>query len=779
MQKGVLQLREFLIESAKTRITATGSLDFPRKKLDTAVETKNFDLATMVESVGDLDLIGYADAKGTVQGDFKNPSFLFAAQARETGYKFLRFGEVTGNFKIDNNVLTFEGGAPSGSAAGATIQLRTENIFKKEKRTNLKTQFNNLDVPFLVDNPDLKGKVSGTFELEDTWETSPSGKLSAKIDDFWLIDFHVGSVTAEGQLGNRKFILNPVTFQPPNDELHTIPKAAVFTFDDRGVKFDADFLPGARLTGHFAYETDVFYLDAEMKNLDLRPLLATLELPLMESYADGTVKMAIGLENRPTKIDIRVSRFRLPLEEGELREAEPIEVTVTPPKITFQRVRFQSKKGTLSLGGVYVMDGNSNLTVSGKLDLESLKLLPKYFREGSGLADVDLKLSGNFANPHAVGEIAFDDAEIVLRAFRGRIEGLSGKLKLTGDSLAFDKLRGGMAEGDMVLDGFIGLKGLSPAYYDVKVEAREAALSSPGTYKLIFSGDLALKGPADAPVLSGDIFITDGKYIRNFNITEFILKAEPIGVPEPPNPFMDKLRLDLRIKSPGELAIKNNVAEMFLQSDVRLTGRASQPSVSGALEVLEGSFHYFKIDFQNAKGTIDFRDPSRGPYVDVTASKEFSESFSTVTVFLNIKGYTDNLRLNFTSDAGLEKRDIIALIFTGSLRGSSSFTGTQLAGAVLASQLTSFLQSTLGKSANLDVIRLEAGEAASKNFSTLVVGKRLTDRLSLEFKTDLGVEDPLQGVQAEYLLLDNVLLKAAQLTDGSFNMSFTLRWRRF
>jgi hypothetical protein len=98
---------------------------------------------------------------------------------------------------------------------------------------------------------------------------------------------------------------------------------------------------------------------------------------------------------------------------------------------------------------------------------------------------------------------------------------------------------------------------------------------------------------------------------------------------------------------------------------------------------------------------------------------------------------------------------------------------------VLASQLTSFLQSTLGKSANLDVIRLEAGEAASKNFSTLVVGKRLTDRLSLEFKTDLGVEDPLQGVQAEYLLLDNVLLKAAQLTDGSFNMSFTLRWRRF
>ena len=54
-----------------------------------------------------------------------------------------------------------------------------------------------------------------------------------------------------------------------------------------------------------------------------------------------------------------------------------------------------------------------------------------------------------------------------------------------------------------------------------------------------------------------------------------------------------------------------------------------------------------------------------------------------------------------------------------------------------------------------------------------------TDRLSLEFKTDLGIDDPLQGVQAEYQLLDNALLKASQLTDGSFNFNFTLRWRKF
>ncbi len=257
-----------------------------------------------------------------------------------------------------------------------------------------------------------------------------------------------------------------------------------------------------------------------------------------------------------------------------------------------------------------------------------------------------------------------------------------------------------------------------------------------------------------------------------------ILKPETASLPEGPNPFLEKLKLDLTVRSPGELAIRNNVARMYLQADLKVRGSSSKPTVAGALEVLEGEFHYFKTQFENARGTSDFRDPRHGPYVDITASKEFTETGNTVTISAQIRGFTDNLRLNFTSDSGLEKRDILALVFTGSLRGSTSFTGTQLAGAVLASQLTSLLQRTVGEG-GLDVIRLEAGETGSGNVSTLIVGKKLTDRLSLEFKTDLGIEDPLQGVQMEYLLLDNILLKGAQLTDGSFNFDLTLRWRSF
>ncbi|MCE9625017.1 MAG: translocation/assembly module TamB, partial [Deltaproteobacteria bacterium] len=114
--------------------------------------------------------------------------------------------------------------------------------------------------------------------------------------------------------------------------------------------------------------------------------------------------------------------------------------------------------------------------------------------------------------------------------------------------------------------------------------------------------------------------------------------------------------------------------------------------------------------------------------------------------------------------------------------GTSS---SSLASTVIASQIAGFLQKPLAEKASLDIFRLEAGDenigrrSDRQGVTTLVVGKRLTERLSLEFKTDLGVDDPLQGVQAEYLLLDNVLFKSSQLSDGSFDFDFTLRWRSF
>ncbi|MFO1518113.1 MAG: translocation/assembly module TamB domain-containing protein [bacterium] len=79
----------------------------------------------------------------------------------------------------------------------------------------------------------------------------------------------------------------------------------------------------------------------------------------------------------------------------------------------------------------------------------------------------------------------------------------------------------------------------------------------------------------------------------------------------------------------------------------------------------------------------------------------------------------------------------------------------------------------------LDIFRLEASDPDSKNLSSLVVGKRLTERLSLEFKTDLSIEESIKSVQAEYQLLDNVLLLGSRSSSGKYRLDLTFRFRGF
>lgn len=777
IKNGVLTFTLFEIKSEEMELKAQGNVNFAKQAFDVKVTTKDFDVTTLVNTLADIDLTGNANAEGTIKGTFKNPNFYIEVDSKGTGYSFLNFDHTVGTFKIENGTLSFVGGSPQGTEYFTEVNVKTTDLFKKSRQTFLKTQFKNMDVGSLLRNPEIKGKIDGTFELEVLSSTQKSGDLQAKIKDFLIYDFHFTEIEAEGKLLNNQFILNPITFQPPDYDKFTVPEPTVFKFDDRGWTIKGVLIPGVNIEGKFLDSNpNAVQIEATLKNVNLEPILASLLIPPTESYVDGSIKMSIGLEDRASTIDINFSNFVLPLEEGEIRNDGPLQVEIRPPQMNFKRFVLLSGGERFTVKGNYTLDGPINLDIDGKLNLAILKYLPQYFREGSGFAQIDMKLGGNLEKPRASGQITFSDANVTLRPVRGEIEDLNGTVKLTGNSVVFEKLHGIMREGDLTIDGRVDLENLRPKYYDLTLDAREVAISDPGVYKVIFSGDFKLKGPAKKAVFSGIMNITDGAYTRDFNITQFILKPQEAAFPEQKSPFLKNIQLDLQVRSPGELAIKNNVANMFFNSDLQLTGPADNPKVSGAIEVLDGKFHYFTIDFEGAHGFVDFRDPKKGPYVDIAASKEFESSFASTVVTTEIKGFTDNLQISFTSDPPLPRRDIISLVFTGALPGGQrGFSGTNIASTLLAAQLSQVIQKPLAQKAHLDIFRLEASDPDSTSITTLVFGKRLTDRLSLEFKTDLGASQPQQGVQMEYKVLDNVLLKGVQFSDGEFD--FDLAWR--
>src|SRR5262249_41109696 len=60
MKQGVLDLKEFKLNSMKSEVTGTGKVDFPKQLFDVKINTKGFDLATMIQALSDLDLRGFA-----------------------------------------------------------------------------------------------------------------------------------------------------------------------------------------------------------------------------------------------------------------------------------------------------------------------------------------------------------------------------------------------------------------------------------------------------------------------------------------------------------------------------------------------------------------------------------------------------------------------------------------------------------------------------------------------------------------------------------------------
>lgn len=426
--------------------------------------------------------------------------------------------------------------------------------------------------------------------------------------------------------------------------------------------------------------------------------------------------------------------------------------------------------------------GPIDLTISGKTDIEMFRPFITMIRGGSGPIDIDLKIRGSGKDPRVFGLIRFNKDNFTIRGAQLVFENLEGALKFDGSRITFDDITSKSDDGSLNLKGWIDHRFLRPSSADVTLTGNAMRYRSANRdFNVEFEGALHLKGDFPNPLLSGDITILDGKYTRDFSIIDVVStgKKQPRPSAKDTEEFFNP-NLDLHVKNTGDLEIRNNVGEIWLTANVDVRGTRGKPVVAGTITTSEGKIHYLGLSFDLTKGFIEFREKYEEPYLEFYAQKEVG----VYSINLVLYGTMDNLALDLsaTSPTGpLEKRDVVSLILFGVTEQErddiSRGRDSQYASSLAAKSLSGVMEGPVRKFTHLDVFRLEAADPESHSISRLYVGKQISDRLSINFSTDINTNEAEQSIIAEYILTDHLILKGSRSTDFRSEISGLLRFK--
>jgi hypothetical protein len=423
--------------------------------------------------------------------------------------------------------------------------------------------------------------------------------------------------------------------------------------------------------------------------------------------------------------------------------------------------------------------GPLDLKVRGVLNAARLPLILSSVGEAEGALDVDLAVRGTSARPLLGGKVVAKDADLRLRNPKIALSSLSGTMRFEGSRLFFEDASAEVEDGTVKVSGWLEQVGLRPSSANLALSTTAMRYRSEDrTLSLELEGDLKLTGNFPQPLLAGDVTILDGRYTKDFMLLDMLTGAEKDrGKRKVPIEFNP--RLALAIRNSGDMAIRNNVGDIWLDVNVNATGTREKPIVAGAITTATGQVHYLGVNFDITKGFVELRGNAEEPYLEVYAQKDID----VYSVNLVLHGRTDNLALDLsaTSPVGaLEKRDVISLILFGTTeqeRQLAGRAGSAFGTSMVAQSLSGIVERPISKFTHLDVFRLEAAEAGTQGISRVSLGKQVSDRLTFTFATDISKTAATQSFATEYQITDNLLLKGSRSTDSTSEISGLLRFR--
>src|SRR5215218_7838191 len=186
----------------------------------------------------------------------------------------------------------------------------------------------------------------------------------------------------------------------------------------------------------------------------------------------------------------------------------------------------------------------------------------------------------------------------------------------------------------------------------------------------IVDANLALQGPATAPLVTGTVNVKSASWARGFGASGGLFSGltggeSAIPAIEGQVAAASNVRFDIRLTAPGTLRIDNDQARVVASADLNMRGTLDRPLLFGHAEIERGEVEFEGRRYLVTRGSLDFANATRiQPFFDIEAQTRVRVPGQTYQVTMRMAGTTEHMQPQFTSDPPLQTLDILTLLFS-------------------------------------------------------------------------------------------------------------------
>jgi len=487
------------------------------------------------------------------------------------------------------------------------------------------------------------------------------------------------------------------------------------------------------------------------------------------------------------KIEGKISRFAVFLSQFRIENEEDIQFSLEEGTFRLEEFRLSGENSFLRAGGEIDLAEESKMDAWLSAQLDSAVLTPFFTNIIlGGTIALNLKFTGSATDPAIQGDGKIENGFLQSLDFPVILTNIQGIIQFSESSVTITSIEGIANGGPFNIKGILTYHAYTIDSGKVEMTVNRVQVNYPEGMQAQANATLLLEDKASGWLLSGDVNVIQAYYGMNIYLgSEFwnrirFWKARPKS--ELP-PLVRNLNLDIGISTVDAIIIDNNLAQLEMNGNIKVTGNFAEILLSGFVSnryVGEAVFSDRRYEVEQAKIEFLGTEPLEGR-LNVVAHTRLTHNYDDLDVTLTLMGPITNLSYSLSSSPPRSQIELSSLLITGYGIEKLKTNTANIIGNQMIQYFASPLASPVAKKIK-NILRAEEVTIEPINIATEEdPGARFTFRKGLIKNADIVYSVDVSNTQQQTWLLDynlnrNFSIQSFRKDDGSYGSSISHRF---